>query len=56
VLDALAGLLRPERGHITIAGKTLSMPGGASTPRLERRACGYVFQQARLFPASARAR
>lgn len=50
VLDAIAGLLRPERGHITIAGKTLFDAGQRIDLAPERRACGYVFQQARLFP------
>ncbi|RQW44506.1 ATP-binding cassette domain-containing protein [Novosphingobium sp. LASN5T] len=50
VLDALAGLLRPERGHVTIAGKTLFDAGQGIDLPPEQRACGYVFQQARLFP------
>ncbi|QCI92784.1 ATP-binding cassette domain-containing protein [Novosphingobium sp. EMRT-2] len=50
VLDAIAGLLRPERGHITIAGTPLFDAGQRIDVPPERRACGYVFQQARLFP------
>lgn len=50
VLDAIAGLLRPERGHITVAGATLFDAGQRIDLPPERRACGYVFQQARLFP------
>ena len=50
VLDAIAGLLRPARGHITIAGTPLFDAGQRIDVPPERRACGYVFQQARLFP------
>lgn len=48
VLDAIAGLLRPERGRIAIAGRTL-FDNRTDLPPEERRA-GYVFQDARLFP------
>jgi molybdate transport system ATP-binding protein len=50
VLDAVAGLLRPARGRITVSGVALfdSETGVDIAP--ERRTCGYVFQDARLFP------
>ncbi len=50
VLEAVAGLLRPDRGRIAINGEVLfdSMAGIALAP--EKRACGYVFQDIRLFP------
>jgi molybdate transport system ATP-binding protein len=48
VLDAIAGLLRPERGRIVVGGRTL-FGGGTDLPPEQRRA-GYVFQDARLFP------
>lgn len=49
-LDMIAGLLAPDEGHVTIAGRTLfdSAQGIALPP--EERACGYVFQDDRLFP------
>lgn len=48
VLDAIAGLLRPERGRIAVAGTTLFDDATDLPP--ERRRAGYVFQDARLFP------
>lgn len=50
VLDAVAGLLRPERGRIAVGGTVLfDSDQGIDLPP-ERRACGYVFQDSRLFP------
>ena len=50
VLDAVAGLLRPERGRIAVAGRVLfDSAKGVDLPP-EARACGYVFQDGRLFP------
>ena len=50
VLDMVAGLLQPDRGKITVAGTTLfDSAAGIDLPP-ERRACGYVFQDSRLFP------
>lgn len=48
VLDAVAGLLRPERGQIRVGGRTLFGDGIDLPP--ERRGAGYVFQEPRLFP------
>ncbi|MFM9937844.1 MAG: ATP-binding cassette domain-containing protein [Novosphingobium sp.] len=50
VLEAIAGLLRPVTGHIGVGGKVLfdSAAGVDLVP--ERRACGMVFQDLRLFP------
>lgn len=50
VLDMIAGLVRPDRGRIVVAGEVLfdSMAGIDLPP--EARACGYVFQDYRLFP------
>ena len=50
VLDAVAGLLRPEAGRIAVAGQVLFDSGSGINLRPEQRACGYVFQDARLFP------
>lgn len=50
LLDAIAGLLRPDRGRIEVAGTVLfdSATGIDLSP--EQRHCGYVFQDLRLFP------
>ena len=49
-LNAIAGLIRPTAGHITVAGDTLfDAASGVNLPPEKRRA-GYVFQDARLFP------
>lgn len=48
LLNMIAGLLRPDRGHIAVAGDTLFGDGIDLAP--ERRRCGYVFQDTRLFP------
>jgi len=50
LLDAVAGLLRPAEGHITVGGRTLfDSAAGIDLPP-EARRCGYVFQDLRLFP------
>lgn len=50
VLDAVAGLIRPKRGTIVVSGETLfDTDRGIDLPP-EQRACGYVFQDSRLFP------
>lgn len=50
VLDAVAGLLTPERGHVRVGGRALfDSAAGIKLPP-ERRRAGYVFQDARLFP------
>ena len=48
VLNMVAGLLRPERGHVRVGGVTL-FDERTNLPPARRRA-GYVFQEARLFP------
>ncbi|MCC8468245.1 molybdenum ABC transporter ATP-binding protein [Xanthomonas phaseoli] len=50
VLNAIAGLVRPQAGHIHIDGRCLYDAGqGIDLPTHQRR-IGYVFQDARLFP------
>ena len=50
VLAAIAGLLRPDRGHVAVGRETLfDSARGLSLPP-EGRACGLVFQDLRLFP------
>lgn len=50
VLSMIAGLLRPEAGHIRVAGRTLFDAAARVDVAVERRRAGYVFQEARLFP------
>ncbi len=46
----IAGLLRPDAGHIRIDGTVLfDRRSGIDVPA-EERGIGYVFQDARLFP------
>jgi len=50
VINAIAGLFRPDEGRIVIDGRVvLDTKTGGFVPARERRA-GYVFQDARLFP------
>ena len=52
VLHAIAGLVRPEVGHVRVGGTTLfdaKGTGRIDVPAAWRRA-GYVFQDTRLFP------
>jgi len=50
VLNCIAGLIRPDRGRIVAGGVVLfDSEAGTDLPP-ERRAAGYVFQDARLFP------
>lgn len=48
ILNMVAGLLRPDRGHIRIGDRAL-FGGGIDLPP-EARRIGYVFQDGRLFP------
>lgn len=50
IVDAIAGLLRPRRGRITLGGAVLiDTQDGVFVPTHKRR-IGYVFQDGRLFP------
>jgi len=50
VVNAIAGLMRPTRGRITLDGETLfDADRGIHIPARKRR-FGYVFQEGRLFP------
>lgn len=50
VLNAIAGLVRPQSGRIEIDGRVLyDSASGVDVPT-HRRKVGYVFQDARLFP------
>lgn len=50
LLNMVAGLIRPEHGHIAVSGDVLfDSKSGIDLPP-ERRRAGYVFQDGRLFP------
>lgn len=50
LVNAIAGLLRPERGRIVLDGAVLTDTGRGFHLPARRRRIGYVFQEARLFP------
>ena len=50
VINAVAGLLRPDEGRIAVDGQTLLDSAGRVDLPPHRRGLGYVFQEARLFP------
>jgi molybdate transport system ATP-binding protein len=50
LLALIAGLLRPDRGRIEIAGETLFDNDRAIQVPVEARRIGFVFQDPRLFP------
>lgn len=50
ILNMVAGLLRPDRGCIRVAGETLFDSEARIDVAPERRSAGYVFQDGRLFP------
>ena len=50
VLDMVAGLLKPDTGHVRVGGETLFDAATGTDVSPERRRAGYVFQDARLFP------
>jgi molybdate transport system ATP-binding protein len=50
ILDSVAGLLRPSGGRIVVDDAVLFDSEARIDLPPERRACGYVFQDGRLFP------
>lgn len=50
VVNAVAGLLRPDAGHISVGGHRLFDSAAGIDLPAPRRRVGYVFQDARLFP------
>ena len=50
IVNMLAGLLRPDRGRISVDGETLFSSVDRIDLPPERRRLGYVFQEGRLFP------
>ncbi len=50
VVSAIAGLLRPQEGHVRLGGETFFDAARDIDLPLHRRRIGWVFQDARLFP------
>jgi molybdate transport system ATP-binding protein len=50
LVNAIAGLLRPERGHVAIDDVVLTDTESGVFVPARRRRIGYVFQEGRLFP------
>lgn len=50
VLNMVAGLLKPDAGHVRVGGETLFDAGAGVDLAPEHRHAGYVFQEPRLFP------
>lgn len=50
VVSAIAGLLRPEAGHVRLEGRTLFDSSAGIDVPAHRRRTGTVFQEHRLFP------
>lgn len=50
ILNMVAGLLKPDDGHIAVGGTALFDRNAGIDLAPERRRIGYVFQDARLFP------
>lgn len=50
VVNAVAGLLRPDAGRIAVADRVLFDAGAGVNLPVHQRRIGYVFQDARLFP------
>ena len=50
LINSVAGLSRPQEGHVRVAGETLTDVAANIALPPHRRRIGYVFQDARLFP------
>ena len=50
VLNCIAGLIRPDGGHVVVGGTVLFDASDGTDLAPERRRAGYVFQDLRLFP------
>jgi molybdate transport system ATP-binding protein len=50
LLNMIAGILRPDEGRIRVGGRVLFDAASRIDLPPEARACGYVFQDDRLFP------
>jgi molybdate transport system ATP-binding protein len=50
ILHMIAGLIRPDKGHVRIGGRLLYDGHAGVNLSPDRRRVGYVFQETRLFP------
>ncbi|MCJ8142002.1 molybdenum ABC transporter ATP-binding protein [Ancylobacter sp. A5.8] len=50
IIQAVAGVVRPDRGRIIVDGETYFDAARGIDLKIEERRVGYVFQDARLFP------
>ncbi|MBV9824449.1 MAG: molybdenum ABC transporter ATP-binding protein [Alphaproteobacteria bacterium] len=50
LINAIAGLIRPDQGHIAVDGTVLTDTAAGIFVPARRRRVGYVFQEGRLFP------
>jgi molybdate transport system ATP-binding protein len=50
VINMVAGLIRPDEGRITVKGRGLFDSSQRLDVPPEKRRCGYIFQDGRLFP------
>ncbi|HEY4136649.1 MAG TPA: molybdenum ABC transporter ATP-binding protein [Alphaproteobacteria bacterium] len=50
LVNVIAGLVKPEKGHVTVDGQALVDTGRRLFVPPHRRRVGYVFQEGRLFP------
>ena len=50
IANAIAGIIQPETGHISLQGNTLFDAAARISVPAHRRRIGYVFQDGRLFP------
>jgi putative ABC transport system ATP-binding protein len=51
LLNLIAGISRPDRGSITVAGERVDRMTGPQVDRFRGRSIGYIFQQFNLIPA-----
>jgi putative ABC transport system ATP-binding protein len=51
LISILAGLLRPTKGRVVLAGSEITAMDDAQVTAVRRRALGFVFQAFHLFPA-----
>src|ERR1700731_924987 len=50
LVNAIAGLIRPERGRVVVEGEVLTDTAQGVFVPARQRHVGYVFQEGRLFP------
>ncbi len=50
IINMIAGLIKPDEGHIDINGRLLFDSEKGINCSIQDRRCGYIFQDGRLFP------